>query len=185
MRGPSLTQTALQAADSLCQMGRRALLALLGIVVGILEAGETHVLARGSAGPPAASPARTWRRPRPWPTGSTNSPPLNAGASPSNELSKAIDHAGSRRRARSRRTIRRCSRPGASRTRRTSTCTGIRASRRPSTRSQSTAPSSPPGRGTLPVAGAFSFPGRPNPGKKTSAPNKSCPHSCGAPTDGR
>ena len=34
MRGPSLTQTALQAADSLRQMGRRALLALLGIVVG-------------------------------------------------------------------------------------------------------------------------------------------------------
>lgn len=34
MRGPSLTQTALQAADSLRQMGRRALLALLGIMVG-------------------------------------------------------------------------------------------------------------------------------------------------------
>lgn len=34
MSGPSLTQTALQAADSLRQMGRRALLALLGIMVG-------------------------------------------------------------------------------------------------------------------------------------------------------
>lgn len=34
MRGPSLTQTLLQAVDSLRQLGRRVLLALLGIMVG-------------------------------------------------------------------------------------------------------------------------------------------------------
>ncbi|EGP45574.1 ABC transporter permease [Achromobacter insuavis] len=34
MRGPSLAQTLLQAVDSLRQLGRRALLALLGIMVG-------------------------------------------------------------------------------------------------------------------------------------------------------